>query len=225
MKKLLLALVTAAAVLIAGTTPALATDNTQPGHWQYNLSGEGHDYNVGVCPPFEYSAWDLNQSSHLRVYGAMNEWNLGNGELRFYRTNVSCQGMADLHLPYVEVTWDIFATQTDFAFADVCYNSLLILCSLKESTPIVYRTIISLDYAKLNQWYWLGGIPDQNHWDVQSAVLHELGHSFPVGHATGNDNLVMAPVLPRGLNKRAVFSSGGYYHDQQNYTGKYGNTH
>ncbi|MGH2455252.1 MAG: hypothetical protein ACRDHD_03225 [Candidatus Limnocylindria bacterium] len=187
---------------------------------------------IPVCPPWESAAWNLASATHARVNDAMSEWNEGGGELYFYRTNTGCSTMDGSDTPHVEVTWDS-ATSFDISVPgqmQPCYDKGLsdIFCNFMENPPVLYRATIMLDSDQAAIYYWGSGSPPSNRHDVESVLLHELGHTLMVMHWSGGgcspgNNLVMCAFIALGQERDEVWP--GYVHDQYNYWDIYGSTH
>jgi len=76
-------------------------------------------------------------------------------------------------------------------------------------------------------WYLGTGSPSSSQVDLESVVVHELGHCLGItGHSTHYGPYVMHNTLnPTGGDPRGVEKDETWSHDKDLYIGIYGNTH
>lgn len=184
-----------AAIVLLFTTSAPVSANHYDHAPRATRAGSGYDAHVPVCLHSNFGGpnWNLaNDVRHQRLNEAMHHWNfLGNGNgsgIYFYRATGTCQSIYNAGDQYVQVG---FSTNIGSNYG---LNSVITNVPWWDSrcNSSFYRSCRYQDAIWLNgnfSWGWA-------QWDTGNAhaltvLMHEIGHSIELDHATDNANCTM----------------------------------
>lgn len=217
MRRRLLAVMLAAITLFAFAAPAAAytpvTEGSEAHHWMERASG-GYLYKIPAC--FDDTgddAWPTTagEPRYLdAIQRAFNSINAVGYELYFYVGSATCYQLYNHTygvIPWVEfethavgsggfasglrdLDWDNDDTNDCTLWDGRCLEAIRISLDFNASHPPYGR------------WYDGTGTPPSNYVDVESTILHELGHSFIVGHCD-------VQGCPDSANMKSGFGAGG----------------
>jgi hypothetical protein len=223
-------LLTTLALILA--LPSTASADTSDGGVTWitnNLYGYNHF--IQVC------TYAFNTDADNRVADAAAEWTELGGELAFVYagwddSNCLANWNANGNIVYVSGNGDLGG---DTLGSTTCYRQLGTGCGPATGWGSVVRCRIMLDMDNYTtsygtySWYMGTGLPGSEQIDIESVVVHELGHCLArAGHDThsGHESYVMDDSLgnpsdPEGVENDELLWS----HDKALYTDFYGTTH
>jgi hypothetical protein len=199
--------------------------------WTYTPSGT-YSYFIPVCD----SGFD-DGAEETRIIDALNEWNEINGELRFSWTNWSdleCNTQIIGGSSLVQIHWGSFSDDT-IAQADLWpYDGTSI-----DDCIITVDSDNNLPTWGSYSWYTGTGGPSTSQLDLESVLVHELGHCAGLngngtgdsGHSAHEGTYVMHcrhPTSPdncTSTNPKGTEKDELLIHDKDFYIVLYGNSH
>lgn len=245
--KATIALVMAMSLLMsaAPAAPVRATHQQDNDGFILRVGGSNWEWNhfIPVCPPFDYTAWNLSLKIHARVNEAMEVWNSIGGEVHYYRTNTSCDQMWNNETPHIRIDWDSNLGWDAGGYAETRHGKADKGSAIAQEwssgnqysnpekgdgycpTEVVFDpqcnlySVIAIEeiYLPIHDWTSVGAGPDEI--DALSLLIHELGHPLGFADVTMTDlngNLVWPcedNVFPASYN--AIMCGGMYYYEHR----------
>ena len=197
-------------------------------HWDAAYRWEGqsqsnYSYWVDVCASGNMASGNNN----ARLDDARGEWNEIGGELLFNEVITNCSILLGgagnaVHVYFTPLSGDTLGSTN----CNLIWNP-------GDARYYVDQCTVAIDSDNATTscgsytWYTGAGSPGVNEIDLESVLVHELGHALRVGHSSDGEAYIMDNNLsdtggcPEGVEK----DERVYSHDTQAYTQYYGTTH
>ena len=218
-KKLWAVLCTLGLVLMLPMSSAGHATNPTHGMSPWAPAGGGGLHTIGVCLDASFygpTTWSTTDPAHLRLKEAMATWNTIYGQQSFVTAGPggwwpTCPSTNNRVIMYVKPAGTPPFTGGDTYIKGQAQHNHSTNCAGHWLSGSNQCNIDSSIY--LNDYYWwyvLTGTPPSGTYDLESGLLHELGHTLGLADLSGCSVDAMCPLSVQQI--RRTFGADDYVH-------------